>query len=149
MDWDNVSKVVIASAGAVAAAAKVIGDMRATSSRREQIRKDIELLNLLDVSSTARVALAAHVDGAILQLIEDEAEKRRDPTGVALAFFFLLLALWSGISAFAADGSKWWLLLAVPSLLLGLVGLSQDGVRRKRDERNRAIRQPKRNPRVE
>jgi hypothetical protein len=42
--------------------------------------------------------------------------------------------------AVTSDGSPYWWLLAAPLAVLGIAGLSQDAVRRKRDDHGRPVR---------
>jgi hypothetical protein len=80
-----------------------------------------------------------HIDQSVERLIVDEDELRRDPTGIGLAVFFLIST--SVLVVFAIRSGDWWLWPIVAFLgLFGVIGLSQDGSRRKRDAKGRPIR---------
>ena len=131
--------MIAALVGAVIAVPKIVDAFRGRPSRRDRIRKDVELLGLLSPESDAKAKLPEFVDQEIIALIEDETEKRRDPTGIVLATALTGISVWLIVTVIAGDTSAWWLLVAVPFLLLGVVGFSQDAIPRRRDERGRPI----------
>ncbi len=104
------------------------------------VKENIDLLNSLPESSSQRTRLLEHIDDAVQQLMDDEREKRRDPTGVTLALIFLGGGLWLAWLGMSGSGStRWWLAPAGVLLVFGAVGLSLDAVPRKRDEKGRPI----------
>jgi len=107
-------------------------------STRERLRSDLELVGLLPDNSPARKALLQRAERDINQIVKDEVELTRNPTGATLAVLFLGAAL---ILAFTATRANpfWWILVAVLAVF-GAVGFSFDGVKRHRDEKGHAIR---------
>jgi hypothetical protein len=85
-----------------------------------------------------------YIDKEILDIIESEEEKTRQPLGIFLAIVFLGFALFLFVEAIIL-GSWWWFLVlpAAATAIFGGVGLSLDAVPRKRNERGDAIREPK------
>lgn len=111
---------------------------------RDVLRKDLKILKQLPVESTARERLLEHIDKNILDIIESEDEETRRASGVVLALTFLGIAVFLVVEAFILGG--WWWTLIIPASVIavfGGVGLSQDAVPRKRNERGDAIREPK------
>jgi hypothetical protein len=134
VDAEAASQVLAGSAAAVAAAGKIWSDRRARGGARELIKRDLELLGLLPADSPVQPELREHVEHAIRRLIDDEQEKRRDPLGIGLAAFLLLSA------ALALRAGGYWIWLAAPTGLLGVIGMAQDAVPRRRDDRGRPLR---------
>lgn len=137
MDAEIVAAVVIATGG-------VLGTWLQVGRPRRgpfvDLKHALELLQLLPDSSAAKNALAGDVDRRVLRMIEDSREKRRDPTGIGLGLFFMVLAIALAITSVLRGGGWWW--LVVPAVfigLLGTVGFIQDVTPHKRDEGGRAI----------
>jgi hypothetical protein len=144
MDAEAWAKVLVPVSAIAVPALKLAGDRLGSQARRQRIKLDIELMISLPENHPGRSKLEQHVDRSIQSLIELESLKRRDPTGIGVAFFFALVAVTAAYFAFRDDGSLWWLWLGAPCAVLSIVGFSQDAVRRERDERGRAIREPRR-----
>ena len=75
-----------------------------------------------------------------MSLIRDEAELRRDPTGIVLGLVLVGAAAAGVIGAVLNRG--WWWALLVPAVFLGLIGVLgfvQDVVPRKRDDKGKVI----------
>lgn len=105
---------------------------------RRRIRSDLEMVQLLPDDSDARARLSEHLEKAVLQLIENETQKRREPVGIVLAVVLLLLAGWFFWFAVSERGAALVLLaVAVVTLVVALAGLAEDAVPRRRDESNR------------
>jgi hypothetical protein len=141
MDWGSVGEVAVATIGALAAGLKLMDTRQATSRRRRRLMRDLDLLERLPADSDARQRLEAMIHQAVLDLVSDETEKRRDWTGIVLATAFLLGAGWAGFQYWAHNGSGWWLVLLVVLGVFGLVGVAQDAVPRRRDAGGRPIRE--------
>ena len=138
MNWDSISKIAIAFSGVVAAWLQLRRGRG--GGRRAQLQRDLDLLALLPEDSTARAALSQHVDAAVVSLIRDEAELRRDPTGIVLGLVLVGAAAAGVIGAVLNRG--WWWALLVPAVFLGLIGVLgfvQDVVPRKRDDKGKVI----------
>lgn len=134
MDWD---KIAVAGAGVLAVALQLLRDRAGRSSTRSHVKHDLEILALLPESSAAKARLEASIDERVGRMLEDEAEKRRDPYSTLLGIIFLVLAVWM-----TTIGTRFWSLWLVPAailLLFGLVGLFQGLVPQKRDEKGRII----------
>ncbi len=107
---------------------------------RDLLKHDLEILKQLPEDSKARERLLEHIDKEILSIIESDEEKALRPLGIVLAIAFLGLAIFLLVEAIIRGGWWWWLLLpAAVTASFGAVGLSQDAVRRKRDEKGNAI----------
>ncbi|MFI2366620.1 hypothetical protein [Promicromonospora sp. NPDC019610] len=113
---------------------------------RDEVEQDQRILANLHEESTMRAVLQESIDTRIRRLAAstDKASRaRRDPFGVGLAVFFLALAVAFGW--WAVPGG-WWLLLWLPAVffgLLGLVGLYQDGRKVLRDGEGNEITKPR------
>lgn len=140
MNWDAVAKVLVAIGGAVAALQRIVSERRTRSHRRDQIKGDIELLHLLPKDSASRTRLEKHIEQSVFRLVDDGEEKRRDPMGIVLGILMVAGAAWAASFPIRFGGSSLWWVLALPLGTLGLVGLAQDGVRRRRDDRGRPIK---------
>ncbi|MGI9194587.1 MAG: hypothetical protein ACR2FO_08805 [Actinomycetota bacterium] len=136
MDW-NRALVAIASVASVVGVVREIARSTRRHRRRDWIIKDLDILKLLPDASEARPRLEAHINREVMQLVDDEEQKRRDPFGIVLAVIFIALAAWTAFLAY--QGSHGWLVAAVPLALLGVVGLAQDAVPRKRNEKGRPL----------
>jgi hypothetical protein len=131
VDWEE---IVAAATTAVVVALEVLRVRLGRGGRRAELKQDLEILSLLPEGSETRDHLKAHVDRVVMGLINDEAEKRRDPYGVFLGLVFLALGVWVGTL-----GSRLWLALAGFLALLGVLALWQNAIPRRRDERGRII----------
>jgi fatty acid desaturase len=104
------------------------------------LKQDLKILKQLPEESTARQRLLEHIDKEIISLIESDEEKTRRPTGIVLAIVFLGLAIFLLVEAITRAGWWWWLVLPAAVIgIFGAVGLSQDAVSRKRDEKGNVI----------
>jgi hypothetical protein len=107
---------------------------------RDLLKQDLKILKQLPEESTARQRLLEHIDNEVISLIESDEEKTRRPTGIVLAVAFLGLAIFLLVEAITRAGWWWWLVLPAAVIgIFGAVGLSQDAVRRKRDEKGNAV----------
>lgn len=134
---DAISAIVVAVLG-IGAVGLQYGWRR--DRRRDRARQDLHLLHDLPEESGVRQELLAHIDGQIRDVIASEAEMTRSMTGVTLAIVFLAGGGWLIYLAIADRG--WWYLTlaaAIPIVMLGAVGLSQDSRRRRRDDRGRPL----------
>ena len=132
MQWSWVTPVAVSVIGVGGAWLQA---RRGRPQGRDLLKQDLKLLRQLPPESTARDLLIKHIDDGIVRLIKDEEENRRDPLGIGLAIFFILLGL-GFLTAAAYEGGLWWLLTlpAVAIGVLGSVGLRESMVRRKRNE---------------
>jgi hypothetical protein len=137
MQWSWVTPVVVSTIGVAGSWVQV---RRGRPKRRDLLKQDLKLYRQLPEDSSARGKLLEHIDAEIIRIISDDEEKRRDPTGIGLGIFFLLVAIGLLVAAIHQGGWWWWLLIpAFITGLLGAVGLAQDAVPRKRDDRGRAL----------
>jgi hypothetical protein len=107
---------------------------------RDLLRQDLKILKQLPTESNSRKRLLEHIDKEIIDIIESDEEKKRNATGTVLATIFILGAIFLVVEAIIQAGWWWWLL--IPAIIIatfGLVGLSQDAVPRKRNEKGNAI----------
>ncbi|OEV29100.1 hypothetical protein AN219_18480 [Streptomyces nanshensis] len=73
-----------------------------------------------------------------MQIIQVEDTARRDPYGITLATFFLLMTVGLVWAAVVNGGWYWWLILpASLTGLFGAAGLAQDSRKLTRDEQGR------------
>jgi hypothetical protein len=107
VDWGTVGQVTVAAIGALAAALKLVDSRQELPRRRRQIMNDLDLVDRLSPGSEARTRLEEHVHEAVLNLLSDESEKRRDPVGMVLATIFLAGAGWAAFQHWGNDGSRW------------------------------------------
>lgn len=131
--WTDIGQAAVPIAGGLAT---VFRAFRSRTHRlRGEIRSDVELLNELPDGSAGRTALARSIDEQIVRLIE-EGRKSRDPMGMMLAAFFLLLAAWAGYYAVQPDDgvSPWWIAVFLFGTL-GLVGLATEGAAKTPEQR--------------
>jgi hypothetical protein len=133
MKWEGLSALIVAGV----AASKLVLDARGRNNRRERIGRDLEIIERLPAESGARGRLMEHVERSIDQLIAEEAMKRRDWTGVALAVVLLAAGAWMAVMA--GRGTDLWWIGAIATGVVGAVGLGQDLPKRMRDERGRPI----------
>jgi hypothetical protein len=138
MDWDTWPKVLVSALAVVAGALKLWEIYRARTARLTELKTLLEVADLLPDESAAKSIATAHVERRLAGFVKDEQEKRRNAAGMTLALLFIVF---SGTAAYGAIfESRWWWIPAVPFLIFGFVGFSQDGVKRERDAKGRAIR---------
>jgi hypothetical protein len=101
-----------------------------SSQSRKSLEQSVEIRVAYLVMVTQTPAIGRSATGP---------ELTRSWFGIVLALVLLALAVGAAYLAFRDGGSLWWLTAAVPCALLGSAGLSQDAVRRERDERGRPI----------
>lgn len=135
MNWGD---LVGALSGVAVAVLRLVGVRSSRGRRRDQIKRDLEIVQLLPEASAARSELLAHIEDSLNVLIKDERERRRNPSGVVLGLVLVGIAGWAA-SAATRGGSAWWWLLAIPLGAIGLFGAVDDATRRRRDERGRPI----------
>lgn len=107
---------------------------------REIVRQDVELLGMLPEGSEAKKLLAKHIDVTVRKIVEDEDLRTRDNAGSCLAVGLLGVAAFLAVVCVTRGGSWWWLL--VPTVFIGfmgVIGLVQDAVPRRRDARGRPL----------
>lgn len=136
MDWDDAAKLVAALGPVIVAWLGLQASRSELRGRRARLMQDVELLKLLPQDSESKRVLEIHIERAISRLAEDD-EKTRDPFGIVLALLFLASAGWGWVQTLA--GSNWWLVLALPSTVIGIVGFTRDIVPAKRDSRGRPL----------
>lgn len=131
-------------AGIATATAAMLGRLLPGRSvggrRRELVLRDLDLYERLPEDSPARQVLLRHIEQSVVQLTVDETTKRRDPSGMTLAALFLLggaLLMYVGWSARSWDW-VWWITGGF-CVLIGAVGMAQDGTKAERDERGRRV----------
>jgi hypothetical protein len=132
------SSVTIAAFGVVGA---WLQTRRSRDGNRAQIKQDLELFELLPEESGARADLLTHIESEITRLIKREDELTRDPSGIGIAIFLLLVGVGLAVPSFRDGG--WWWLLVVPAVwfaIFGIVGLGQTIPRRQRDARGNTIK---------
>lgn len=106
-----------------------------------ELRELVDLLNALPAGSGSRRILEDHIDRRIAQQLNDEALKRRDPTGIVLGIALMVLALAAGTAIWMAGG--WWNVLQIfPAVIatFGLAGFIQDVRRQERDEKGNPVK---------
>lgn len=110
------------------------------ASRAGYVRALLDVYGALPDTSTSKDHLLDHIDRLVLSFVQDNDEKRRDPLGIVLALIFLAGSVGLAYLAWTRDSWTWayWTGAAV-TFLFGAVGLSQDAVRRPRDERGHAL----------
>jgi hypothetical protein len=140
VDWGQVGEIAVAALATLAAGLKLMDSRQETSRRRSQLANDLDLLDRLPPGSEAHERLERFINKSVVELVVRETEERRDPVGIVLAGAFLIGAGWAGYQYWVQDGSRWWLVPAAVFGLIGLVGMSQDAVPRRRDARGRPIR---------
>jgi hypothetical protein len=143
VDWGSAAEIAVAALAVLAAGLKLIDVRTRVPRRRRQLMHNLDLRDRLAENSDARKRLEGFIDKAVIEMVIDETEKRRDPTGVVLAGLLLAAAGWAAYQYWAHDGHWAWLLLAGSLAVIGVVGMAQDVVPRRRDERGRPIRQAK------
>jgi hypothetical protein len=73
-----------------------------------------------------------HLDRVIIAYVADLQFKRRDPYGIGVAVVFLGGA---GYASFAAYSfTAWWILLAGPLVIFGIVGFVESFSKKTRDD---------------
>lgn len=137
VDWET----AIGLGGAVALAALTLArEWATTRSARSRIRDDIEILDKLPAESPAADALRAHIERAILRLVESDQTHRRDPSGLILTAFFVAATAWTVRAA--ATGSDWWFLAVFGLGLFAIAGFATSFPKVPRDESGREIKKP-------
>lgn len=137
MSEENLTTIVVAVLGVLGAAAQVV---RARRDPRDHVEQDLRILSALPEASSVRPSLLTSIEARISGYTA-LTEARRDPLGWTIAIIFLLAGGYLVFRGWVGDG--WWRLSLIPGVLLvlfGVVGWSQDGIQRVRDERGRAIR---------
>jgi hypothetical protein len=139
MKWDSFVQAMLALLVIGAAVLKDLSSRR--SSRRDQVRHDLELLQMLPDDSSARDLLAKHVTDSVLKLIATETTLRRDPSGIFLATTMILGAPAAAFFAHRAHGGNaiglWVLFVAL--FVLGVRGLIESFPYRERDSKGNPI----------
>ncbi len=111
---------------------------RGAGRQREQLKADVELLSLLPEKSAVRAKLLEHVEKTVERMIHEDEELKRDPSGIAIALFFIATTV--VVIAYAFRTDFWWLwLIAVFVGLIGVAGLADSVVLKRRDEKGRAL----------
>lgn len=136
MPWDTVSKILLAALPVLAVLATGLRDR---FNKRSRLKADLELLPLIPVDAPAYEQWRSYIDRAVANTIARESELRRDPFGAVLALTFLAAAAAMAYTATSQQQPYWWIGTAFLGLF-GVVGLAQDGVPRRRDERGRPIK---------
>ncbi|MET7665650.1 hypothetical protein ABZS99_44070 [Streptomyces sp. NPDC005463] len=133
-DWAPILVAFITVTGGIVQA------RRKRPMTREIVKQDAELLALLPEDSEAKQILAAHIDGAVREIVEGEDEQTRDLGGVLFWISFLVLAVFLVVVA-VDRGGYWWLLClpAAVAWLLGAPAVVQDVALRRRDARGRPV----------
>ena len=103
---------------------------------RNEIERDADLLGKLPESSDARQNLLASINDDVLRL-SNLREARRDPMGIGLSVFFLVLTVIATWAAFQSDGWQRVLLFggAGISALFTIVGFTQSAPQTLRDDK--------------
>jgi hypothetical protein len=141
MQWSWVTPVAVAVIGVGGSWLQV---HRGRARGRDLLKQDLKILKQLPVESKARQRLLEHIDKEILDIIESDEEKTRNSLGITLAITFLAIAIFLVVEAVILGGWWWFLLLPAGVIaIFGAVGLNLDAVRRKRDDKGNAIREPK------
>ena len=136
MQWNWVTPVVVAVIGVGGSWLQV---RRGRPHGRDLLKQDLEIFKALPAESQARQRLLEHIDEQVIHVITGD-EKKRNPEGIASGFLFIIIGI--GLLAWAIAKGDWWWWLLVPAVLtgaLGIVGILQDAVGRKRDEQGRPI----------
>jgi hypothetical protein len=137
MTWNWVPPVAVALIGVAGSLLQV---RRGRPRGRELLKQDLELLHLFPNDSEVRPRLLQHIEKNFDRLLTDEEEKRRDPLGIGVAIFLLMISVGLVVVSFINGG--WWLWLLAPAgfiAIFAIAGLSLDAVPRKRDEKGRVI----------
>jgi hypothetical protein len=100
MSWDTAGTVTVAALGVVA------GGLQYARSRddRSGIKRDLEILAMLSPASEAHQALSRYVEARVVRTVRTREGARRDPAGVRLAFFCLVMALLSASLGASMEG---------------------------------------------
>lgn len=124
----------------VAALAQGLRSRYGTSPARRQLHRDLALYKELPEAGGSRERLQAHIEASLEHLLSDESTKRRDPSGIGIAIFFLATAAVFTYEAVVASSWSWtWWIGALLLWLFGGVGLGISAKRAERDERGRAL----------
>ncbi|WP_181775320.1 hypothetical protein [Amycolatopsis pittospori] len=140
MNWDTASKLIAAGVPVLGALIELYR-RREGNRQRRQLKIDVDLVSSLPEDSAARARLLTHIDNTVELMLQGQNELRREPTGITLAIILIVAA--GGLIVLAVRSpSSWWLWIPAGfCIVLGLVGLSQDAVPRKRDVRGRPLKE--------
>ncbi|WP_369374572.1 hypothetical protein AB1046_09270 [Promicromonospora sp. Populi] len=110
---------------------------------RDEVEQDQRILANLPEHSSMRATLQKSIDARVRQIagsVDKASEARRNPFGVGLAMFFLILATSFGWWAMAST----WVLWAPAAFFgfVGLIGLYRDGRKVPRDAAGNEIEKP-------
>ncbi|WP_155979726.1 hypothetical protein [Nocardiopsis sp. CNS-639] len=137
MTFELASQIIIAIFGFLGVVFPLI-PRRQNRSLRDNIKEDLEIASNLPDGS-AKDKLLQHVDAMVVQVCEEQ-NYRREPFGLVLGMSFIIFSAAGGIWVISAGG--WWLValvVLIPSLFMGIVGVTLDGTKKKRDSRGRSI----------
>ena len=136
-------QLVISLVGSLLAFSGVWIQSRNRKDAFDALDRSIEIRKKLRDGSQASNDLDHYIERQIRELAKT-TDKRRDPSGFALAIGFLIVA--GAVTWWGETYGGWWRLLwvlAATMFLLGMTGLIQDGRRLERDARGRPIKAPK------
>lgn len=141
MDLGEIATAAPYLAAIITAVATVIGLSRGTDRRRNRIKVDAEIARALPDESEARARMLAHLENQVDQLIEDETERTRDWSTLALTL--IMLPGMAGLTIWLAQKGEWWsyCLAAVTGfmVLVFLYGVYDTGTKAKRDAKGNRI----------
>ena len=95
---------------------------------------------LLPSEGESKQKLLAHIERQVLQLVDQEHETRRDPSGIVLGLLLIVIGAWLSL-LIGRTGGWWWLFSPCAGfvLLLGIVGLTDAAGRSRRNEKGRKV----------
>ncbi|MFD5846855.1 hypothetical protein [Streptomyces chartreusis] len=125
-------------AAAVVAASGIAGlylqARRTTLHAAEEIKRELDILDLLPENSKMRKPLQERIEGSLERYIAKQKEHTRDWSGVAVAVILDLSAAF--FAAMALNNGGWWwlsLVVALPFGVFGIVGFLESIANTKRD----------------
>ena len=113
----------------------------AKSIERRRVESNLDLFDRLPAESEVRDELIKHIDADVREVLQNEGRLRTDPSGIVLALALIVGAGLLALGAYNAESWRWlWILGAVATGLLGLVGFTSDIQRVERDHRGRRVK---------
>jgi len=136
------TEVIIAIiSGIVAVSVALISKTEIFSRKHHNIKKDLELYELLPEGSSEKEALLKYINKGIKGYIIKSTTHRRNASEITIGIIFLPLGVY--LSWFFISLESWWLIGLLISgfiLLIGIYGIAS-GIRKiERDEKGNAIK---------
>ncbi|GIG64018.1 hypothetical protein [Phytomonospora endophytica] len=139
MTSEQLAQMIVAALGLAGTVVTVVRGQRGEDRFRRRVRYDVELYKDLPEGSGESAAKLLHSINVRLERIAEQAERRRQPPGMALVVF-LLVALTIGAVVMIGSGAFFVAVLVFPVFVFvaGMAWFGLDGMRRTREERGRA-----------